>query len=432
MLTEMRRAFNSLVRRSAGGDDTPSPLSSVTQRMQAFFGARLPLLVYLALISFLFLMALVAQSNQRLYPPTRLSPAAAAAAAAASTKSTAQSDPAHNTPLHNGNSSSIRHVLRTANGTFIIDPLHLHNSSMGINSSSLWGGAMPVDLISKFDPLSGDQKQKKKTLENGGIDSQSGSSSDSGSSSTAIGLRGSSSNSSRSSGGTRSSMGYSVLFTLFSWMMILQVVRCLRQSVVMSTARRGGATMFSASSRFSRAGAGAGAGVGRQQAMQLMSQLMRLSEAQTAGAGGGLSNRLRMALLQRDFTGDDYEMLQELDDDETRAHHGASQSQIDQLPVHAVTQAELDLAAQQSEASAAVAAAASASPTAAAAAADRGGANSLLSHGTGGTMCNICLASYEVGDEVRTVQCMHKFHRDCIDPWLRTNNSCPICKYRAV
>ncbi len=42
--------------------------------------------------------------------------------------------------------------------------------------------------------------------------------------------------------------------------------------------------------------------------------------------------------------------------------------------------------------------------------------------------CCICLAEYEPGDEVRTLQCMHGYHRDCIDRWLKNSHECPMCK----
>jgi E3 ubiquitin-protein ligase DOA10 len=43
--------------------------------------------------------------------------------------------------------------------------------------------------------------------------------------------------------------------------------------------------------------------------------------------------------------------------------------------------------------------------------------------------CSICLASYDIGDNIRTIPCLHYFHKDCIDTWLKSNSACPICKY---
>ncbi|KAF9137644.1 hypothetical protein BG015_002661 [Linnemannia schmuckeri] len=45
------------------------------------------------------------------------------------------------------------------------------------------------------------------------------------------------------------------------------------------------------------------------------------------------------------------------------------------------------------------------------------------------TMCSICLAEYEVGEQVRTLPCYHQYHQACIDPWLLNVAAlCPICK----
>jgi len=41
--------------------------------------------------------------------------------------------------------------------------------------------------------------------------------------------------------------------------------------------------------------------------------------------------------------------------------------------------------------------------------------------------CAVCLSEFESGDLVRRLPCGHKFHRPCIDKWLRLNRACPLC-----
>lgn len=168
-----------------------------------------------------------------------------------------------------------------------------------------------------------------------------------------------------------SSFMFSMFVSVLFWLFMVQLWRYLRH-VALARAVSNRASNPNAS----------------RESIQLLSQLLQM------GRGGGpaaLTGRLRMALLQRDFTGDDYEMLQALDDS-PRAQRGATEEQIDRLPLHSISHNE----------------AAEAPP------------------------CNICLAPYEEGEEVRTVPCMHKFHRACIDTWLRDKAICPICKCQCV
>eukprot|EP01135_Chromosphaera_perkinsii_P006261 Nk52_evm3s478 gene=Nk52_evmTU3s478 len=42
--------------------------------------------------------------------------------------------------------------------------------------------------------------------------------------------------------------------------------------------------------------------------------------------------------------------------------------------------------------------------------------------------CGICLSTYLQNDRQRFLPCKHYFHSDCVDQWLLTDKSCPICK----
>lgn len=42
--------------------------------------------------------------------------------------------------------------------------------------------------------------------------------------------------------------------------------------------------------------------------------------------------------------------------------------------------------------------------------------------------CPICQESVERGMDVTALPCAHWFHADCIEPWLQTHNTCPVCR----
>ncbi|MED6220082.1 hypothetical protein PIB30_041467, partial [Stylosanthes scabra] len=47
--------------------------------------------------------------------------------------------------------------------------------------------------------------------------------------------------------------------------------------------------------------------------------------------------------------------------------------------------------------------------------------------------CAVCLGELEEGEEVRSMpECMHSFHVPCIDMWLRSHSSCPLCRADAT
>lgn len=45
--------------------------------------------------------------------------------------------------------------------------------------------------------------------------------------------------------------------------------------------------------------------------------------------------------------------------------------------------------------------------------------------------CSICFQNYEKGDGVK-LPCNHIFHNECILPWLKDKNTCPLCRHPVV
>ncbi|PWA35731.1 Zinc finger, RING/FYVE/PHD-type [Artemisia annua] len=96
--------------------------------------------------------------------------------------------------------------------------------------------------------------------------------------------------------------------------------------------------------------------------------------------------RMLNEILQvgREFNENDYEMLSALDEDNYK-HQGATREQINSLPESTV----------QTENS---------------------------------QECTICLESPTIGEKIRHLPCLHKFHKACVDEWLLRRRSCPVCK----
>lgn len=43
--------------------------------------------------------------------------------------------------------------------------------------------------------------------------------------------------------------------------------------------------------------------------------------------------------------------------------------------------------------------------------------------------CSICTEDFEIGQDQRVLPCDHRFHPDCIDPWLlNVSGTCPLCR----
>ena len=44
--------------------------------------------------------------------------------------------------------------------------------------------------------------------------------------------------------------------------------------------------------------------------------------------------------------------------------------------------------------------------------------------------CVICMEDFKNGDTTTNLPCLHMFHTNCIQSWLKTQNTCPICKFK--
>ena len=42
--------------------------------------------------------------------------------------------------------------------------------------------------------------------------------------------------------------------------------------------------------------------------------------------------------------------------------------------------------------------------------------------------CTICLSDYEEFEKLKRLPCLHLFHSDCVENWLKRVDSCPICR----
>ncbi|KQJ94241.1 hypothetical protein BRADI_3g09410v3 [Brachypodium distachyon] len=53
----------------------------------------------------------------------------------------------------------------------------------------------------------------------------------------------------------------------------------------------------------------------------------------------------------------------------------------------------------------------------------------LESGGGGAEPCSVCLEDLEAGEMVRQLpKCKHLFHVECIDMWLHSHRTCPVCR----
>ncbi|KAF8115648.1 hypothetical protein N665_0025s0108 [Sinapis alba] len=46
-----------------------------------------------------------------------------------------------------------------------------------------------------------------------------------------------------------------------------------------------------------------------------------------------------------------------------------------------------------------------------------------------GVICAVCKDEMSIGTKAVGLPCDHKYHVECIVPWLKTRNTCPVCRY---
>jgi len=109
---------------------------------------------------------------------------------------------------------------------------------------------------------------------------------------------------------------------------------------------------------------------------------------------GIVNSRLPPHLLfsDRDFDGDDYEFLSRLDDS-VESRKGADDQIINKINLCAFGSGGLPIP----------------------------GAMDVEPR------CPICLENFAQGVEIRVMPCQHKYHRCCLDKWLKIKAVCPIC-----
>ncbi|KAF4148796.1 Ring finger domain [Phytophthora infestans] len=125
----------------------------------------------------------------------------------------------------------------------------------------------------------------------------------------------------------------------------------------------------------------------RRQAPRGVMQMSRALYEQLDG------DMLQLLMSNRDFDSNDYERLMRLEALNERRQEGATPQQIQQLPIITVTESMLKASENAS--------------------------------------CTVCLNVFQVDAPVRMMPCFHRFHPQCIDPWLQEKGRCPICKFPA-
>ncbi|XP_047328453.1 E3 ubiquitin-protein ligase SDIR1-like [Impatiens glandulifera] len=132
--------------------------------------------------------------------------------------------------------------------------------------------------------------------------------------------------------------------------------------------------------------------------------------------------RLQLALLDREFDELDYEALRALDSENVPTIPSMSEEEINALPVHKYKVA----AVSQSGGFPLQHASSSSLSEKQDGCVGVGSTKAMVDELT----CSVCLEQVNIGENVRCLPCLHQFHAICIDPWLKQQGTCPVCKFK--
>ncbi|KAI9081829.1 hypothetical protein K1719_036091 [Acacia pycnantha] len=131
--------------------------------------------------------------------------------------------------------------------------------------------------------------------------------------------------------------------------------------------------------------------------------------------------RLQLALLDREFDELDNETLRALESDTAPGTTSMTDEEINALPVHTYK-----VPVPTKDGSAGLASSSHATEVKQ----GNGGIEGNVKGSEEELTCSICLEQVKRGELVRSLPCLHQFHMNCIDPWLRQQAKCPVCKFR--
>ncbi|KAH7421933.1 hypothetical protein KP509_13G082000 [Ceratopteris richardii] len=136
--------------------------------------------------------------------------------------------------------------------------------------------------------------------------------------------------------------------------------------------------------------------------------------------------RLQLALLDRDFDDLDYDALRALDGDNPPGVASLTEAEINALPLHKHKNLAGNHQSIENGSSSKQAIGASDNVKKV----EGLNLDTEIKERDEELTCSVCLEQVSDGELVRSLPCLHQFHSNCIDQWLRQQATCPVCKFR--